>query len=149
MRSYIAEPDRGRRHWTNAPEAQRAVYGNRRRVRGGRGKRLLRCRGEYVERSFAHVYDTGGMRRTHLRGHRNILKRLLIHASGFNLGILMRQVFGRGTPRGLQGAPSETRGLEIALAMLSEQLWMTTHALLAPLRLLVPVWCGHSVLAIG
>ena len=149
VRSYIAEPDRGRRHWTNAPEAQRAVYGNRRRVRGGRGKRLLRCRGEYVERSFAHVYDTGGMRRTHLRGHRNILKRLLIHASGFNLGILMRQVFGRGTPRGLQGAPSDARGLEIVLAMLSEQLWMTTHALLAPLRLLVPVWCGHSVLAIG
>src|SRR3989475_9085610 len=65
VRSYIAEPDRGRRHWTNAPEAQRAAYGNRRRVRGVRGKRLLRCRGEYVERSFAHVYDTGGMRRTH------------------------------------------------------------------------------------
>ncbi len=149
VRSYIAEPDRGRRHWTNAPEAQAAVSGNRRRVRGGRGKRLLRCRGEYVERSFAHVYDTGGMRRTHLRGHRNILKRLLIHASGFNLGILMRQVFGRGTPRGLQGAPSDARGLEIVLAMLSEQLWMTTHALLAPLRLLVPVWCRHSVLAIG
>ena len=149
VRSYIAEPDRGRRHWTNAPEAQAAVSGNRRRVRGGRGKRLLRCRGEYVERSFAHVYDTGGMRRTHLRGHRNILKRLLIHASGFNLGILMRQVFGRGTPRGLQGAPSDARGLEIVLAMLSEQLWMTTNALLAPLRLLVPVWCRHSALAIG
>ena len=149
VRSYIAEPDRGRRHWTNAPEAQRAVYGNRRRVRGVRGKRLLRCRGEYVERSFAHVYDTGGMRRSHLRGHRNILKRLLIHASGFNLGILMRQVFGRGTPRGLQGAPSDARALEIALAMLSEQLCMTTNALLAPLRLLVPVWRRHSVLAIG
>src|SRR5437762_1736323 len=92
VRSYIAEPERGRRHWTTAPEAQRAVYGNRRRVSGVRGKRLLRRRGEYVERSFAHVYDTGGMRRTHLRGHRNILKRLLIHASAFNLGILMRQV---------------------------------------------------------
>jgi Transposase DDE domain len=68
VRSYIAEPDRGRRHWTRAPEAQRAVYGNRRRVRGARGKRLLRQRGEYVEWSFAHLYDTGGMRRTHLRG---------------------------------------------------------------------------------
>ena len=106
VRSYIAEPDRGRRHWTNAAEAQAAVYGNRRRVRGVRGKRLLRRRGEYVERSFAHVYDTGGMRRTHLRGHRNILKRLLVHASAFNLGILMRTMFGRGTPRGLQGCPS-------------------------------------------
>ena len=50
-------------------------------MRGGRGKRLLRRRGEYLERSFAHVYDTGGMRRTHLRGHRNILKRLLVHAA--------------------------------------------------------------------
>jgi len=66
VRSYIAEPDRGRRHWTS-PVAQRAVYGNRRRVRGVRGHRLMRRRGEFVERSFAHVYDTGGMRRTHLR----------------------------------------------------------------------------------
>jgi transposase len=106
VRSYIAEPDRGRRHWTNAAEAQAAVYGNRRRVHGARGKRLLRRRSEYVERSFAHVYDTGGMRRTHLRGHRNILKRLLVHASAFNLGILMRTMFGRGTPRGLQGGLS-------------------------------------------
>ena len=62
----------------------------------------MRCRGERVERSFAHVYDTGGMRRTHLRGHTNILKRLLIHAGGFNLGLIMRQLIGLGTPRGLQ-----------------------------------------------
>ena len=136
VRSYIAEPDRGRRHWTNAPQAQRAVYGNRRRVRGAHGQRLLRRRGEYVERSFAHVYDTGGMRRTHLRGHPNILKRLLIHASAFNLGILMRQVFGRGTPRGLQGQPLDGRALEIALAMLYERLWETTNALLTHVRLL-------------
>ena len=63
----------------------------------------MRCRGERIERSFAHVYDTGGMRRTHLRGHTNILKRLLIHAGGFNLGLIMRQWIGLGTPRGLQG----------------------------------------------
>ena len=56
-----------------------------------------------IERSFAHLYDTGGMRRTHLRGHTNILKRLLIHAGGFNLGLIMRQLIGVGTPRGLQG----------------------------------------------
>src|SRR3989442_9940687 len=136
VRSYIAEPDRGRRHWTTAPQAQGAVYGNRRRVAGARGKRLMRRRGEYVERSFAHVYDTGGMRRTHLRGHPNILKRLLTHASAFNLGILMRQVFGRGTPRGLQGQPLDARALEIALAMLCERLWVTTNALLARVRLL-------------
>jgi len=149
VRAYIAEPDRGRRHWTNALDAQRVVYGNRRRVRGARGKRLMRRRGEYVERSFAHVYDTGGLRRTHLRGHRNILKRLLIHAGAFNLGILMRQVFGRGTPRGLQGRPSDARSLEIALAMLSEWLWVTTSALLTPLRLRPRAPRRHSAWAIA
>jgi transposase len=150
VRSYIAEPDRGRRHWTTAPEeAQRAVYGNRRRVRGVRGKRLLRRRGEYVERSFAHVYDTGGMRRTHLRGHRNILKRLLVHASAFNLGILMRQVFGRGTPRGLQGDPVDARSLDSALATLTERLSATTSALLAHVRLPPRVLRSHSGWAIA
>ena len=63
----------------------------------------MRQRGERIERSFAHLYDTGGMRRTHLRGHTNILKRLLIHAGGFNLGLVMRHLIGIGTPRGLQG----------------------------------------------
>ena len=103
IRSYIAEPARGRRDWSKEPEAQAPVYRNRRRIRGRRGRRLMRCRGERVERSFAHVYDTGGMRRTHLRGHANILKRLLIHTAGFNLGLIMRQLIGLGTPRGLQG----------------------------------------------
>src|SRR5450759_2104567 len=63
----------------------------------------MRQRGERIERSFAHLYDTGGLRRTHLRGHPNILKRLLIHAGGFNLGLLIRAIVGVGTPRGLQG----------------------------------------------
>ena len=102
IRSYVAEPDRGRRDWSKAPEAQAPVYGNRRRIRGPRGRRLMRQRGERIERSFAHLYDTGGMRRTHLRGHTNILKRLLIHAGGFNLGLVMRHLIGVGTPRGLQ-----------------------------------------------
>ena len=103
IRSYIAEPDRGPRDWSKEPEAQAPVYGNRRRIRGRRGRRLMRQRGERIERSFAHLYDTGGMRRTHLRGHTNILKRLLIHAGGFNLGLVMRHLIGVGTPRGLQG----------------------------------------------
>jgi hypothetical protein len=68
-----------------------------------RGRRLTRRRGELIERSFAHLYDTGGMRRTHLRGHTNILKRLLIHAGGFNLGLLLRAILSVGTPRGLHG----------------------------------------------
>jgi transposase len=66
----------------------------------------MRQRGERIERSFAHLYDTGGMRRTHLRGHTNILKRLLIHAGGFNLGLVMRHLIGNGTPRGLQDRPA-------------------------------------------
>ena len=103
IRSYVSEPDRGRRDWSKEPEAQAPVYRNRRRIRGPRGRRLMRQRGERIERSFAHLYDTGGMRRTHLRGHTNILKRVLIHAGGFNLGLVMRHLFGIGTPRGLQG----------------------------------------------
>lgn len=103
FRTYISEPDRGEQSWIDQEEARDAVYGNRRRIRGDRGQRLLRRRGERVERSFAHTYDTGGMRRTHLRGHRNILKRVLIHVSGFNLGLVMRRLIGVGTPRGLQG----------------------------------------------
>ncbi len=60
-------------------------------------------RGELLERPCAHLYETGGMRRVHVRGHENVLKRLLIQVSGFNLGLLMRQQLGVGTPRGLQG----------------------------------------------
>src|SRR5881296_2224740 len=129
VRSYIAEPDRGRRDWTTMPEAQSPVYRNRRRVRGVRGKRLLRRRGEDVERTFAHVYDTGGLRRTHLRGHQNILKRLLVHAGAFNLGLLMRKAFGRGTPRGLQGRRFVLGTLEIALGMFVERVGMAATRL--------------------
>ncbi len=103
IRTYISEPERGRQKWKGKCDQQSAVYANRRRIKGERGKRLLRKRSELVERSFAHIYDTGGMRRTHLRGHKNILKRLLIHVCGFNLGLVMRKVFGLGTPRGIQG----------------------------------------------
>jgi transposase len=103
VRSYISEPDRGRRCWKHDAEAQQAVYGNRQRIKGEHGKKLLRRRGEVVERSFAHAYETGGMRRLHLRGHDNILKRLLIHLCGFNLSLIMRKHTGKGTPRGWQG----------------------------------------------
>ena len=82
IRSYVSEPDRGRRRWRGKSQAREAVYANRRRIRGTRGQRLLRWRAERVERSFAHLYDSGGMRRTHLRGRKNVLKRLLIHVGG-------------------------------------------------------------------
>jgi transposase len=100
VRTYIPEKKQaGQRHWEGKTEEQQAVYQNRRRVRGGYGKSLLRRRGELVERSFAHCYETGAMRRTHLRGHENILKRQLIHVGAFNLSLILRKVLGAGTPR--------------------------------------------------
>jgi len=102
FRTYISEPDRPPQGWIDQRAERGAVYANRRRIHGERGQRLLRKRGELLERPNAHLYDTGGMRRVHLRGHTNILKRLLIHTAGFNLGLLMRQLIGVGTPRGLQ-----------------------------------------------
>jgi transposase len=103
VRSYIPEPDRGERNWVGKAAEKKAVYGNRRRMQGAHGKRLMKRRGEYIERSFAHMYETGAMRRTHLRGRDNIRKRLLIHASAFNLSLVFRELFQVGTPRGLQG----------------------------------------------
>lgn len=103
LRSYIAEPKRPRRKWRGRIAEQKATYANHRRMKGTRGKKLSRWRCEKVERSMAHSYETGGLRRLHLRGHSNILKRVLIHEAGFNLGLVMRQRLGRGTPRGLQG----------------------------------------------
>ena len=103
VRSYIPEKKpKGRRNWAGKPAEQQAVYANRRRVRGAYGKSLLRRRGELVERSFAHCYETGGMRRCHLRGRQNILKRQLIHVGAFNLSLILRQLLGAGTPRELK-----------------------------------------------
>ncbi|HUR57913.1 MAG TPA: transposase [Opitutaceae bacterium] len=129
VRSYVSEPDRGRRNWKNNLEARDAVYRNRRRIRGARGKRLLRQRGERLERPFAHFYETGRMRRVHLRGHRNILKRVLLHACAFNLGLLMRSLIGVGTPRSLQGRATAWVTCLWALLHVPGTLWMVirTH----------------------
>ncbi len=123
VRSYISEPQRGRRNWNGKRGQQAAVYGNRRRIRSERGKQLLRRRGELLERTFAHVYDTGGMRRTHLRGHQNILKRLLIHVAAFNLSLILRRDAGAGTPRGLQALRNRLFFTFYALWMLLESTW--------------------------
>jgi transposase len=103
VRTYCSEPDRGRQRWPGLLREQRAVYANRRRIGGERGLRLLRQRGEKLERWNQHLYDRGGMRRVHLRGRENILKRLMVHSGAANLGLLMRKLFGKGTPRALQG----------------------------------------------
>ncbi len=101
VRSYASEPDRGRQDWDDQDDAKAAVYANRRRVKGKRGKRLLRSRGEKLERSFAHCYETGNLRRLYLRGRENIAKRVLIHAAAFNVGLMMRVKYGLRKPRSL------------------------------------------------
>lgn len=100
-KTRIAEPQREEfSRWHGDEEARRAVYANRNRLRSAVGKKTMRRRGEFVERSFAHTLERGGMRRTWLRGRENVRKRYLIHVCGFNLGLLMRDLTGAGTPRG-------------------------------------------------
>ena len=112
VRSYVSGPERGRRCWqdkktgeTSAEKraAQHALYGNRRRIRGNRGRRLQRRRGELVERPFAHQYETGGLRRVWVRGHENVRKRVLIQAAGCNLGLLLRRLTGSARPGACRG----------------------------------------------
>ena len=103
-RTYIPERrQQGKRRWTDkgGRKTAIAVYENRARVQRKKGKALQRKRGELIERTFAHICETGGARRTRLRGRENVSKRYLLQASAANLGLVMRSLFGRGTPRGL------------------------------------------------
>jgi transposase len=103
--TYIPEKKQaGKRNWDGKQSEQQAVEANQSRVTGDYGKQLLRKRGEFVERSFAHCYETGGMRRCTLRGQENILKRLLIHAGAFNISLVLRKMLGAGTPRELKNS---------------------------------------------
>ncbi len=121
IRSYVSEPDRGRRCWRRKPAARAAVCANRRRIRRVRGRRLLRQRGERLERPHAHVNETGRLRRVHLRGHSNCQRsRLLVHVCGSNLGLLMRELTGVRTPRSLQG---RARALLDALSRALSRRW--------------------------
>jgi transposase len=99
VRTYIAEPERGVRNWNGKAAEKEAVYANRRRIRGERGKRLQRGRGEKIERNFAHQFDTGGMDRLWVRGLENIHKKLLIQAAACNLALLLRSFYGVGKPK--------------------------------------------------
>jgi transposase len=137
VRTYIAEKqERHARRWTDKPEAERAAFhGNRRRVRGRRGRRLQRLRSEICERSFAHTCETGGARRTWLRSLIDVGKRYLMYAAAHNLGVVMRKLFGIGTPRSLQGkgefGPAPVGTLWIRLRALAT-------ALIAPYTLDAP-----------
>ena len=119
VRSYIPEPDRGKRNWDGKELEKKRVEANRRRTQGERGKALQRLRSEHVERSFAHMYETGGMRRVHLRGRKNILKRLLFHAVAFNVALLVRKLHGMGKPRTLQGLSNSISMLVSLLRLLN------------------------------
>jgi len=141
LRPQISEPNRGRRRWKGKADAKKAVYANRRRLRRPRGKRLQRERGEKLERPNAHLYETGGMRRTHLRGHDNILKRLIVHAGGFNLSLLMRALFGLGTPRQWRAASKAVRAAFLRLLAALIGAWRGSNARrrpLTPMPALIP-----------
>jgi transposase len=117
VRTYVAEPQRtGRRHWQDKPDGQQdAVYGNRRRIRGQRGRWLGRRRSERAERTFAHVCETGGGRRTWVRGMVNVTKSYLARVAAHNLGVIMLALFGVGTPRSLQRGWEAFAGPLVAL----------------------------------
>jgi len=125
LRSYVAEPERGARKWKGKAAEQAAVYANRRRISGERGKRLQAGRGERVERNFAHQFDTGGLDRLYVRGLGNVHKKLLIQAAACNLALLMRSLFGAGKPK----ATHDRRG-ELVSAILS--LYSALPALYGP-----------------
>ena len=131
FRSYI--PERKSKHkarWTDKPaEQKQAVYANRRRVGRNKSKKMQRERSEKVERTFAHVCETGGARRTWLRGLEKVRKRYLIQVAGHNLGVLMRKLFGTGKPRCLQGAPKGALGVLARLIMVICGLWAIGRAL--------------------
>ena len=119
LRTYIPERDCGRRRWHDKPAAwELAVRDNRRRVRGARSRRLQRLRSERSERSFAHTCGSGNQRRTWLRGRENVQKRYLLTAAARNLGLVMRHLFGIGTPRSLQGLAARLSTLARTLVAL-------------------------------
>jgi IS5 family transposase len=133
-RTYIPEPERNHEcRWTDKPPGQKAaVYANRRRTRGRRGKQLQRLRSERVERSFAHVCQTGGARRSWLWGIDKVRKRYLIAAAAHNLGIVMRKLFGIGTPRGLQAFADFAAAAYLAIQTLPVRLTTAPPRILAP-----------------
>ena len=141
-RTYIAEPQRGRQKWPGQQAERAAVYANRRRKNGRRGLALMRLRGELIERPFAHAFETGGMRRTHLRHHENIAKRLLVHVAGLNLALLMRTRFGVGKPRCLQGRAAALGAAIAALLRSLRDLW---HEMRLALRIRAH-WPSSAVL---
>lgn len=118
-RTYIPEPKqpKGRKRNMRDRTAQerRAIQNNRRRTRSSKGRSLQRQRSEKIERSFAHTMETGGGRRTRLRGLEKNQKRYFILTAAYNLGVMLRSLFGIGTARALQGVKSGAKSPVLAL----------------------------------
>ena len=153
-RTYIPEPTlKHARVWTDKPpEQKQAVVANRRRTRGSRGRKLQRLRSERVERTFAHVCETGGARRTWLTGIENVRKRYLMSAAAHNLGVLMRSLFRMGTPRGLQQFRTDLEGLVSTLYLAwfaAARLWKFHASFLDLLRKLRDWRVSQSGLALA
>ena len=128
VRSYLAEPDRGPRNGEGKEAEKAAVYANRRRIEGDRGKRLQRQRGERIERNFAHPFDTGGLDRLYVRGRENVHKKFLLPAAACNLALLMRSRFGSGKPRAAHDRAAEVLLMILAVIKAAEDIFMSTSA---------------------
>jgi transposase len=146
VRSYIAEPDRGPRNWDGRETEKQAVYDNRRRIRGNRGKRLQRQRGERIERNFAHQFDTGGLDRLYVRGLDNVHKKFLIQAAACNLALLMRSLYGAGKPRAAHEGVIELVLAFLAFMKVFDALWVPQSANLGESR---PLTLSFKVLQTG
>src|ERR1019366_7810091 len=128
LRSYVAEPDRGPRNWDGKKAEKEAVYGNRRRIEGDRGKRLQRQRGERIERNFAHQFDSGVLDRLYVRGLENVHKKFLIQAAACNLALLMRSTFGSGKPRAAHDRAAEAILMILAVIEAVEDFFWSASA---------------------
>jgi transposase len=129
VRSYVAEPGRGLRDWEGKAVEKAAVYGNRRRIEGDRGKRMQRQRGEKIERNFAHQFDTGGLDRLYVRGLGNVHKKFLIQAAACNLALLMRSTYGSGKPRAAHDRAAEVFLMILAVMKTIQDTFSPTLAL--------------------
>ena len=130
IRTYISEPQR-KRNWKGKAAQKKNVHANRRRIRGKRGKGLLRRRGELVERPFAHRLDRGRLRWLHVRGKSNVRKQELLLAAAQNLSLLLRVAYGAGTPK---GQADRRKPAQQAATGLLGTLWVLLSTLYAGLR---------------
>ena len=144
IRSYVPEPERGQRNWAGKAEEQRCVYANRRRVRAQRSKRLQNLRGELCERSFAHCCETGSMRRMYVRGTDNALKRVLVQAAAFNIGLFAPQVERLGQAAASTGAEKRLNCARIRRTGNPEHV---PNGLELALELLLPIVSGDHAYA--